>query len=374
MNKRILYTALSCCFGLILFFSCKKNDGNTSNTGNFDRKAMLTDYADGYILPAYQDMLAKLNDLKTKTDLFTASPDSVLLADLRASWQAAYFTWQRVDLLEFGPAEDITLRMYMNIYPASATKINSYISSGSYDLESFGSNDAKGFPALDYLLNGLAATNEDVIAHYTTNMNAGNRKQYLLAVVNKMIEKTGQVNDQWTAYRNTFIESTGTDVNSSFSKMTNAFVLYYERYLRGAKIGSPVGAMTGVAVPAYTEAYYTPVVSKELAVEAVRSVKQFYQGVRYDGATDGKGLSDYLTAVGTKDDNGQLIAALIVDELDEAISSLESLNGTIRESVTNNRPAVLAIYDDLQDLVPLFKVDMVSALGISITYVDNDGD
>jgi hypothetical protein len=158
------------------------------------------------------------------------------------------------------------------------------------------------------------------------------------------------------------------------SLTTNAFVLYYERYLRSGKIGLPAGAMTGVAAPTLTEAYYTPALSKELAVAAMNAVKNFYNGMGYSNNIDGMGFHDYLTAIGTKDETGKAMATVISENFTTATSSLATFPATIKTGVTNNRPQILEIYQQLQSIVPLLKVDMVSAFGISITYTDNDGD
>jgi hypothetical protein len=86
------------------------------------------------------------------------------------------------------------------------------------------------------------------------------------------------------------------------------------------------------------------------------------------------GFNDYLIAIGTKDQNGKAMATVINDNLTSAGNSLSSFPATIRAGVSNNRPEILAIYEQLQAIVPLLKVDMVSAFGISITFTDNDGD
>lgn len=360
--------------GILLIASCKKEDGKSNNTGGLDRKPMLTNYADNYIIPAYTAFDASLTALKAKADAFTAAPDAITLSTLQTAWKDAYKVWQRTDLLEFGPAEDLSLRMYINTFPVTVSKLEANISSGSYDLETFGNKDAQGLPALDYLLNGLAAPPTDIIAKYSTDAQAAARKKYLLDVIIKMQEKAGRIKTDWATYRSTFIERTGTDVNGSISKMTNAFVLYYERYLRSGKIGYPVGAMTGVALPSHTEAFYSPNLSKELAEIALQSVIRFYEGKYYDGNGQGDGMKSYLKAIGTKDANGTLMADVISTELGDAMTSLQALTTTIRSGVDSNRPAVLHIYEALQKVVALLKVDMVSAFGISITYVDNDGD
>lgn len=375
MRKWIAATAGMLCSALLLFTACSKDDNKQQPSDNYDRKAMLTNYADGYVIPAYTAMQQQLTSLKGAAATFTTDPNAGTLQSLRGAWLAAYETWQKVDMLEFGPAEDISLRMYMNIYPATASKINSNIAAGSYNLEEFGNKDAQGFPALDYLVSGLAATDNDIVAFYTTDAQAAARKKYLNDVASFMLAKVETVLNAWNnGYRNTFVNSTGTDVSSSTSRMVNAFVLYYERYLRSGKIGLPVGAMTGTAAPQLTEAYYQHDHSRQLAVAAYNSVMRFYMGESFDGNQDGPGMYDYLKALATKDDDGTLIADVIVTEMNQARSALQGMNASIRNAVQNERPAVLEVYQQLQDLVPLLKVDMVSAFGISITYVDNDGD
>jgi uncharacterized protein len=357
------------------FISCKKSDDKGSGDDGLDRKPMLTSYADNYILPAYQAMEAKLNALQTEAVTFTGSPTEANLSSLKTAWRSAYLTWETVDLLEFGPAEEVSLRMYMNTYPVTTSKVNDNISSGNYDLETFGNKDAQGFPALDYLINGLGSTPTVILEKYTTDPLAANYKKYLKDVITKMQEKVSGVKNSWSDYRNTFVTATSTDINGGISKMTNAYVLYYERFLRSGKIGYPVGAMTGVALPTHVEAYYTPELSKELAIKAMESVIAFYEGKNYNGtATTSESMKSYLAAVATKDESGTLMADVISTELNTALNSLKGLNGTLREGVVDNRPAVLNIYQNLQQVVALLKVDMVSAFGISITYVDNDGD
>jgi len=358
--------------------SCNKKD-NDSNTGgnngnSFDRSAMFTNYADNYIVPAYTDMATRLATLKDKADNFASSPDAATLSALRTAWQDAYFTWQKVEILEFGPEASISLRDFMNIYPVSLTKINANINAGSYDLEQFANKDAQGFPAIDYLINGIAATDAGIVTAYTTDAAAAGRKQYLQNVIAKMQSKITAVKDAWGSYKSSFSGNTATNAGGSLSLMTNAYVLYYERYVRSGKIGLPVGAMSGTAAPELAESYYYPTIGRDLANAAVSSVIAVYEGKSYDGATDGLGFKDYMTAIGTKDNDGTPIADVITNELAEVKAKMGTLSPSLKDAVVNDRTNVLNLYDEMQQVVPLIKVDMVSAFGISITYTDNDGD
>ncbi len=372
--KSVLFAALFLPTTMLLH-SCKKTTENPGNsTDNFDRGALLSNYTEGYIIPAYNNMENKISDLQSKVALFASSPDSASLSAVRLAWRSAYITWQGVDLLEFGPDESISLRSYFNIYPTTPSKINANITSGGYNLEEFGNKDAQGFPALDYLLNGIAGTDSEILSYYTTDAEAAKRKQYMKDIADKMLSKINAVKIAWETYKTDFVNNTATDANSSISIMTNAFVLYYERYLRAGKVGLPVGALTGVATPEITESFYTPDLCNELAIEALNSIEKFYTGTGYNNATDGLGYKDYLTTIGTKDNSNVLIADIISSELAEAKSTLSTFSPNLKQGITSDRTAVLNIYQQLQDVVPLLKVDLISALGISITYTDNDGD
>ena len=48
---------------ILLFISCGEDDPVASNTDSFDRAAMLTNWADNIIIPAYTDYETKLSSL-----------------------------------------------------------------------------------------------------------------------------------------------------------------------------------------------------------------------------------------------------------------------------------------------------------------------
>ena len=50
------------------------------------------------------------------------------------------------------------------------------------------------------------------------------------------------------------------------------------------------------------------------------------------------------------------------------------LTDPLSQGVQGNTAPIEAAYNEIQKLVVLLKTDMPSAMGILITYVDNDGD
>ncbi|QNP51311.1 imelysin family protein [Hymenobacter qilianensis] len=249
--KKTLISALSILLMALVMLSCQKDPSSGTpepNPGTTpDRKALLTQWADSLVKPGYQRFNDKLAALKTKTTAFTAAPTTATLLDARQAWQQAYVEWQKVEMFEFGPAETVSLRNHFNIYPTDAVGIRQNISSGTYNFDLATAIPQQGFPALDYLLNGLAADDAAIVQQYVAS---ANHRRYLTDVVAKMDEKFGKVYGEWNgSYRNTFINNVGTDASSSLSRVINAYSLYFERYLRAGKVGIPAGTMTGNPAP-----------------------------------------------------------------------------------------------------------------------------
>lgn len=358
-----------------LISGCTKGDGNGSEGTKMDRKPLLENYANNYILPAYAAMAERMGTLQKSANEFTANPSAAGLSSLHAEWKESYKLWQQVDLLQFGYADEIALRTFVNTYPVSSEKVEVNIASGNYNLDAFESNDVQGFPAVGYLMGSVETNAAAAIVPFTAGQpNAAERKKYLLDVVDKMTEKVKLTNAYWQTKSASFINSTGTDAGSSFSKLINGFVHYYERYLRSGKIGIPAGAMSGTSLPGHVEAPNTPGFSNELAGIALQSIIAFYDGKSFQGIAQGEGLRKYFTATGTKTPQGIPTGDHLYNLLTTAKDNLASLNTPLEQAVLTERPKVLSIYNDLQQAVALLKVDLVSATGISITYTDNDGD
>ena len=86
-------------------------------------------------------------------------------------------------------------------------------------------------------------------------------------------------------------------------------------------------------------------------------------------------LDDYMDLTLVHQHSGITIYRLkINNQFDDILAELNNLNDPLSSEILTNKPAVSQTYTKLQELVPLLKVDMTSALGVLITYQDNDGD
>ncbi|WP_291965040.1 imelysin family protein [Maribacter sp.] len=341
---------------------------------SFERSAMLINWADNIIIPSYEAFSADMEGLLSAFNTFKADVNESNLIALRASWLTAYKSWQHVEMFEIGPAETVGFQLNMNIYPTDNEKIDGFIVNGSYDLTLSSNRSAKGFPALDYLLNGLGDTDAEVLAFY----NGDNKEAYLQYtedILMDMQSLTQTVVSDWTnGYRDTFVANDGASSTASVDRMVNDYIFYYEKYLRAGKMGIPLGVFSGSTLPRNVEAYYEATISNDLFLEGLSAVQDFFNGTHFNSSTQGESLASYLDALNTLK-SGEDLSTLINGQFNTAKSMVLDLSAFRAEIENSNPPtSMLLAYDEVQKAVPMLKVDMVSAMSISIDFVDADGD
>ena len=347
-------------------------DESVNKADNFDRQAMLRNIGENLILPGYENLRQSIADLNASITSFTSAPNEENLEQAKEDLLHAYKLWQRVSFYEFGPAAEQLLRTSFNSFPADNLTIEANIEAGDYNLNVISNFDAKGLPAIEYLLFNDSA--EAITAQFTTQEHFENRQKYLIDVVTDMLTRIQAVAEAWDPsgenYLQVFINRTGTDVGSALGMLVNTLNLHYEKNTRDAKIGIPLGVRSlGEPIPRNVEAYFSHR-SVLLALENLEAIHHFYLGA---GSEDGLGLEDYLQALDAKHNNEQL-AKVIDDQFLAAIEEVGKIPSPYSKTVVENPEQAEAAYTELQKLVVLLKVDMPSALGVLITYQDNDGD
>ncbi len=374
MNRKALLSILV----ITLIFACSSSeDGNPSSGGNtddFNRQAMLTNWADNFIIPAYQELASDLSTLKTDKDAFIANPDQNTLDALRFSWLEAYETWQYVEMFNIGQAEQINYAFQMNVYPTNVSDIQNNIESGNYDLANVNNNDAVGFPAVDYMLYGIGENDTMIINAYVTDTLAESNKTYLSDLVDQMESLTTIVLNDWTSiYRNEFVNSTANTATSATNKIANDFIFYYEKGLRANKIGIPAGVFSATPFSDKVEAFYNKNVSRQLALNGLIAVQKFFNGEGFNSTSTGESFKQYLDYLNTIKDGADL-SQLINDQFDEAELKIQALSDNFAQQVETDNTKMTEAYDELQKAVVLLKVDMIQAMNISVDFVDADGD
>ncbi len=357
-------------------FACVPDDEPTVATGSeaVDRGAMLAHWADNLILPAYRSYGQTLQTLRETNEKFNQAPRESSLAELRTAWRESYRAWQWVSLYEIGPAEAASLRNFTNIYPTDAAAIEQNVTEGNYTLNLPSKYDEQGFPALDYLLYGLADSDSELLARYT-NAESGERyRAYLGEVVNRLDNLTKQVIAEWeTTYRDRFVANTSASATGSFNTLVNDYLFFYEKALRAGKVGIPAGVFSSEPLPHTVEGRYAGDISRELLLEAIDAAQHFFNGQAFGSGQAAAGLSAYLDQVEATGE-AEPLSTRINAQFDAAREAARQLKPNLGQQVADDNQAMLAAYDALQRNVVHMKVDMFQALNVQVDFVDADGD
>lgn len=367
---KLFMVALAASF---LLAACE--DNKLSEGVDYDRTAFLQNMSDNLIIPAFKDYAEKVNALNRAAIVFEENPTESNLLTLRNSLKAAWLTYQYVAYLEVGPSADVFFREEVNIFPTDTSSITSKINQGDYQLSGATNIDVKGFPAVDYLVNGSGISNQDVIEFYTDESLGSKRLSYLKAVVLELEQMAQSIEAEWTNYRTTFIESLGTDIGSSTGILVNEFNKQFDIRLKNGKIGIPAGVKSFERTnPDKVECLYGGY-SKELAIASAQASLDIFKGVSYTGQNNGEGFDDYLDGLNATVESGALSLA-ITDAIQQSIEKIEAieLDFNAAAQVYQADGDLVNAYNSLQAVIPLIKVDMTSEMGVTVAFQDNDGD
>ena len=340
----------------------------------FTRGEMLTNWADNIIIPAFEALSGDMDSLSLAANTFTEIPNQENLISLKQSWLNAYLAWQTVAMFDIGMAEEITLRNYMNVYPLDAEGMTTTLLVGGYDLTSVNRQDEQGFPALDYLLHGLANSEAEIITFYTDEFNGPKYKIFLTDLVERMRSLTYMVLIDWKErYREEFIERDGSGATESVNSMVNAYIYYFEKFLRSGKVGIPAGIFSNSPLSDRVEARYREDVSKELLIKSLNSAQDFFNGVHFSQEDSGMSLQGWIDYLEKTRDTHHL-DSLINNQFALIHAQVVNLNDDLGVQVTTDNIGMLETYDLMQEIVIFMKVDMLQLFDIKVDYVDADGD
>ena len=184
-------------------------------------------------------------------------------------------------------------------------------------------------------------------------------------IVEVMQEKSAELLAHWQNDE-TFVANTG---GETVDAILNQFIdnMYKNKEQR---LGEPAGLTAGsggVIDPELLEYHYSKSSASSI-IARIRGLKEVYTGD--NNTSDGNlGFDDYLIYKGAKTENTQ-----ILDAIDAAIASLESLEGTLNDALTDNREAVAECYAKQVALYNAVYSTLPAAMAIIPKIVEADGD
>jgi hypothetical protein len=367
-NIIVALTALAVIITVIV--ACDK--GVVDDKTEFDRKAMLQNFATNLIKPAFTDLQTKVNALKASCDAFIASPDETKLSTMQNAWDEAYSSWMYANAYNVGPAGEEGIRKSLveeiGTWPANIATIENNILANNTTLNDF-SRDNRGFNAIDYLIFDINGSNTNIVKAFTSS---ANRKNYLIAIVNKLKGQVDAVVTEWNgSYASSFINNDGTSVGSSTSLFYNEFVRSFES-IKNFKLGVPLGKRVGQnsVESSKVEARYIGKSLKYIKLN-LQAINDIWYGKSKNGI-DGTGWKEYLAFV---TGGNELITRteMQIQTINTAINAIPN-TPSLEQQISTNPTALNTLHTELQKHTRNYKSDMSSLLGLAITFSSGDGD
>ncbi len=371
--KTFLYT-LSILSLLLFFTACKEKNEQQDLKGN--NKAVLKNWAENIIIPAYKNYQTEVQHLLSDADNFEQNMNEDSFNGLKNSFLSAYKAFQKTIIFDFGKAKDLYFLGMANTYPTNIGSIQEHI-----DIIAQGNGEEidlsptfvikkytyRGFPALDYLL-----FNPEYTLEYYQSERGKHTARYVTMLVQTLERDINKIVNHWEANKENYINDTDNSVTGAYALTINAFLKGYEKDIRAAKVGYAAGAINAQnnhPAPEIIEAYYNGAVDKELLEAALQSSQDFFNGKHFSDNETGKSLHAILDSLG----HAELVTN-INDQYRTIFTNIANLPNSLKETAVSDNEAMRRLYDDIQVNVAYYKTQMMAALQVQVGYQDTDGD
>jgi hypothetical protein len=335
------------------------------------REAVLRDLARQVIAAGYQDLAANCQALTNAAGQLAETPDQVALGRARQAWAAVAVAANHVRCFQAGPLverEYAATFYYVRISPPA---INGLLQqTNAIDLPQVPQLDgnAKGLFALEYLLfghkgfPGLDKPDAPLVLERLSGNGSESRRAYLVVLTRDLEAKATQLAQDWSSPGDEgaaakFVKAGQASVNLLVNQLAHSLEDAQQNHLNFVLVlpqplarqmyrieGSPSGT------------------SLQDAVAYLEGVQRFQRGI------GGLGLADML-----KQANAPL-AKRVEDALVEALAATKTIGEPLEQAVQDKRDTVQNACNKIHALEILFKVDLASALGVTISFTSGDGD
>jgi predicted lipoprotein len=359
-------------FILLLFLFGCETAPPTPTAVPFDRDVMINNITYGIIMPSHEAFETVAESLVAAAQTFVETPNAANLDALQQAWLETNLAHMATTPFDFGPIRETRLHNRLDSRPSDTIAIQEILAGDTpittKYIETIGSNKV-GLGAMEHLIFDAENGDTAVLAAFTTDPQAENRRAYLLAVAEHIRDTIIDLKNIWDAdganYAQWFAESSG-EMESSMNMLVNQMLADLEN-LVNMRVGFPLGKLSAdVARPEQIEAPFSHM-SLLRIIATVETLHTIYSGGQ------GSGLDDYLDFLDATYEE-QPLSQVIHDQFDAALAALNAIDEPLETAVVTQPEKVNAAYDELHELLILLKVDMVNQLGIILTFNDNDGD
>lgn len=313
-------------------------------------------------VPELRDALKSSEQLSQAVNGLGATPTLASLGFARAAFGQAVLAWKRAQCFKNGPLVETNALVRATFWPPRPAAIEALLNgSDSIDvarIDALGV-DVKGLYALEYVLFPVGLADDAALALLSSE--PGRRRlRYaaaLAASVVDYIRKAVTVMGDGRAFAQRFAQS----VKQSLSKVVLQLTTSVE-LLAVNRLGAVLGlAESHLLKPSDVEGAASHLSTQIVAAE-LDGVARLYRG------SGRKSLSALVRGVSAPVDDR------IQNALRDAEAAVSALHGPLEQLVLEDRALVARALAAVKTLELALKVDLASALGITLSFQAGDGD
>ncbi|MCA9575353.1 MAG: imelysin family protein [Polyangiales bacterium] len=343
--------------------------GSCGDTSAPDRRPeVITALARDVAVGSYTELEVRSGTLLSEVEALCADPSDDTLQAARTAWWDARTPWKEAEVVKFGPVVEFPERFgpKLDSWPASLTAITELLTSDEgLTLADFALKGAykRGLPVVEYL---LYAQGDDTLTWLAAD---ARRCEVLVGVTADVQANAGALRDAWLQLWQARLSDPTTDsadmwdtVQDVLDEWVNRMAFTVEN-IRSMKLGVPVGDTSGgVPMPENLESRYSGRSLRD-ARDALAGVARAWHG----GDETQPGIAALLER---KPALVERVSQLFV----AADAALASVPEPLEPSLTDDRASIAAAQEALRLLQVALQTDVAQALGVTVTFNDNDGD
>jgi predicted lipoprotein len=333
------------------------------------RRTLLERWSTELIVPLYADFEQRSESVAASVEALCEAPSETTLTAARAAWQDARAPFKRAEVFAFGPYSRPEFRIGPKIdsWPARPQEVEEWIAGTSpVDPATLAELGVwhKGLPVIEYFLYSPEAS---------AQLAEARRCEYLRSTAAELVNRARELHLAWAPEGGDFAgqlsgagrtSTAWRSLRDAFGEVVNRMGFTLEN-VRRDKLGRPLGDMTGGSVlPNETESRFSG--------RAVRDILDNLAGIEVlffgDASRGLPGVSSYAIERGRNFDEQFRVA------LDAARAALDSIDVPLGEAVSTEADRVREASTRLGELQSLIQTELISALGLSLNFNDNDGD
>jgi predicted lipoprotein len=353
--------AKAALFTLCLFFALNPGaSAQTTTPALLTKQAALQNVLSQQIIPGYRGLAAKCHALTVALDNLDEAPAPAGLEPARKAWTAALLEARRVQWLQSGPIADresLSWFYYSKVLPERIDGILG--SSRSIDdayVGEFGAS-ARGLFALEQLL--FQPEPAGAPAGAAPNKR---RIQYALVLSRQLETRANQIAVDWSATGDQaagpkFLAAGQPSLSLVVNELAQSLEQIAEQRLNFVLLlPQPVSHQLNRIEGSKSRT------SQQSVLELLEGARSIYRG------NDGNGLEGFLRHLNAP------LADRLNSQFEAALSGVKALDGPLEQAAATKRPLLQSAYEKTRALEVMFKVDVASAFGVTLTFTSNDGD